>query len=277
MDKFKYNDGEGIVPIGAIRISPSQLSKFFSDTSEWYRYTLLNERAFKGNTATELGTVVHAAAEYWTENREIPELEIVKYVNSIENPDIDKGEIEYHWRSMTDALVSQYLVNNSNTKIETEKFVWYEILPDIGVGGSIDRYDTQKYKIIDFKTMGSLDKARVPKSFPRPYYFQQMAYAWTMKQLGYRVDTLELVYISRSNIGRTGKNGKPLKDYPSEVNILRMMPTDYDYTIIENTLELIAESIDTWNKEPKLRHLLAQDVRLKVKQPLLFKRKDTTS
>ena len=275
MDKFSYNNGEGIVPEGAIRLSPSQLSKFFDDTSEWYRYTLLGERAFKGNTPTELGTVVHAAAEHWTEHREIPELEIIEYISSIDNPDVDKGEIEYHWRDMVDALVSQYLVDNSSTKIETEKFIWSEILPGIGVGGSIDRYDTQKYKIVDFKTMGSLDRARVPKSFPRPYYFQQMAYAWTMKQLGYRVDTLELVYVSRGNTGRTGKNGNALKDYPSEVNVLRMIPTDYDYSLIEDTLKLMAESVDTWNKEPELRHLLAQDMRLKVKQPLLFKRKDS--
>jgi hypothetical protein len=274
MDKFKYNDGEGIVPENAIRLSPSQLNRFFDNTSEWYRYTLLNERPFKGNTATELGKVVHAAAEHWTEHKEIPELEIIQYINSIDNLDVDKGEIEYHWRAMTDSLISEYLTKNSNTEIETEKFVWHELLPGVVVGGSIDRYDTQRYKIIDFKTMGSLDKARVPKSFPRPYYFQQMAYAWTMKQLGYRVDTLELVYVSRSNVGRTGKGGKALKDYPSEVNVLRMIPTDHDYSIIENTLRLMAESVNTWNKHPELRHLLAQDMRLKVKQPLLFKRKD---
>ena len=275
MDKFTYNDGQGVVPEGAIRLSPSQLSKFFDSTSEWYRYTLLNERAFKGNTATNLGTVVHAAAEHWTEHKEIPELEVIKYINSIDNPDVDKGEIERHWRTMADTLVSEYLAKNSTTEVETEKFVWRELLPGIVVGGSIDRYDTQRYKITDFKTMGSLDKARVPKSFPRPYYFQQMAYAWTMEQLGYRVDALELVYVSRGNTGRTGKNGNALKDYPSTVNILRMEPTAYDYAIIDSTLKLMAESVSTWNKQPELRHLLAQDMRLKVVQPLLFKRKDS--
>lgn len=276
MDKFNYNDGKNIIPENAIRISPSQLSKFFDNTPEWYRDTLLKEKIFKGNTATELGRVVHTAIEHWTEYKEIPELEIIQYINSIDNLDVDKGEIEYHWRAMTDALISQYLSKNNNTKVETEKFVWYELLPGIVVGGSIDRYDTQKYKIIDFKTMGSLDKTRVPKYFPRPYYFQQMAYAWTMKQLGYRIDTIELVYVSRNNVGRIGKNGKLLKDYPSEVNTLKMVPTDYDYSIIENTLKLVSESIDTWNKHPELRHLLAQDIRLKVKQPLTFKRKDNT-
>lgn len=271
-DPFAYNNGAGIVPDGAFRISPSQLSKFFDDTSNWYRQHLMGEAGFQGNTATELGACVHAAAEMYTNHGAIDHAAITQYIYNCTTPDIDRQPILEQYPVMAQELVSQYLSSRSHHTVETELFVWNEVIPGIGIGGSIDRYDEARATISDYKTMGSLDKARVPKSFPRQYYFQQLAYAWLLRKQGKPVDYLELVYISRSNVGRFNDKGKPLKDYPSEVNIVKHPITDADMSIIESVIHLMCDSVKLWREEPHLHYLLAQDYRLRLPaKPTLFK------
>lgn len=266
---FEYNDGKDITG-DAFRISPSQLSRFFDDTSSWYREMLLGESGFQGSTASELGTVVHAAAEMYHNTGQVDTQAIEAYITNLTTPDLDKNEIRFQYRFMVEALINCYLSTNKGT--DTELFIWQELIPGVGVGGSIDKYNEHKATITDYKTMGSLDKARVPSVFPRAYWFQQLTYAWVLRKQGKPVDYLELVYVSRNNTGRTNDKGKALKDYPSEVNIVRLQVTQNDLDIIESCLMLVAESVKTWNEHPELRHLLAQDMRLKTKpKPKLFK------
>ena len=121
--------------------------------------------------------------------------------------------------------------------------------------------------IYDYKTIGSLDTARIPTSFPRSYWFQQQLYAWIMRKLGYKVDYLTLVYITRSNTGRISeKTGKPLQDYPSECHLLTEPVTAESQAIIEGLVHLIAESVQLFQSNPEYRHLLMQDYRYKVTQ-----------
>lgn len=268
-DYFSYNDGAGIVPSNAFRISASQISRFFDETSQWYREFLLGETGFTGSTASELGNCVHAAAAMYHDNQSIDNTAIEKYINTL-GTDIDKELIRYQYPIMVSTLQQNYLTRTKAT--DSEMFAWKEILPGIGVGGSIDRYDRHRATISDYKTMGSLDKARVPKTFPRAYWFQQMTYAWLLKQQGLPVDYIELVYVTRSNTGRYNDKGKPLKDYPSEVHVLREPVTTDNLKLIEGCIRVIADSVQLWNDKPELRHILAQDYRLKSKpKPTLFK------
>jgi hypothetical protein len=169
---------------------------------------------------------------------------------------------------MVDTLIAQFL---SQTPITTsELFESFELQPTIHVGGSIDAYHNGI--IYDFKTMGSLDTARIPQKVPRSYWFQQYTYAWILRKRGYDVHTLKLVYVTRNNTGRYNDKGKPLKDYPSEVHVLTEPISSDSLNIIDSTLNLIAESVLAWQKHPELRHLLAQDLRLKTPAtPILFK------
>lgn len=272
MNPFEYNNGEGIVPKDAFRISPSQLSRFFDQTSQWYREFLLEETPqFIGNTATELGTCVHAAAEMFTNLGIVNHKSITDYIASINNPDVDKSTILEQYPIMVETLINNYLIPNSQYSTETEKFVWQPILPNIGVGGSIDRLDLTRNRIVDYKTMGSLDKARLPKSFPRTYYFQQLSYAWALKQQSIHIDYIDLVYITRNNTGRYNDKGKPLKDYPSQTHILTMQVTKDDLDFIESVLKLVAHSVKLWKENPGIRFALAQDFRLYKPPKILFK------
>lgn len=271
-DYFTYYNGSDVIPSNTFRISPSQVSRFLDSTSQWYREMLLNEAPeFTGSTASELGTCVHAAAAMYFDNKQVDYNAINAYINSITDTEIEKSVIKDQIDPMVSALLSQFLTSTKAT--HSEWFVHTEIIPGIVAAGSIDLYDKHRATIYDYKTMGSLDNARVPTSFPRSYWFQQMTYAYILRKNGYPVDYVKLVYISRNNTGRVSeKTGKPLTDYPSAVNVITEPVTDESMAIIEGLLKLIADSVTLWNAQPELRYILAQDYRLKEKpKPILFK------
>lgn len=269
-DYFTYNTGSDI-PSDAFRISPSQLSRFFDQTSQWYREMLLGEAPeFTGSTASELGTCLHAAAAMYFDTGSVDMSAIDSYIASLP-ADIDHALISDQYRPMVNVLINDFLSKNKGTHSET--FFKYELLPGIFVAGTVDMIDTRRRILYDYKSMGSLDSARVPTSFPRAYYFQQLAYVYLLRQNGIQIDYCKLVYISRNNVGRiSGKTQKPLQDYPSTVNIVTHQVTDEDMLLIENCLKLVAESVLVFKSTPEIQHLLAQDYRLRQKpKPILFK------
>lgn len=262
---FEYNKGEDITN-GAFRISASQLSKFFDRTSEWYHENLLGEEGFTGNTATYLGTVVHAGIEMYVTTGDVDWEALAAYVESIQDPEVDV----YHILNQYEPMISAVLpFVDANMPTEVEKFVFHELMPGIGAGGSIDalRGDT----IMDWKTTSAKTP---PTRFSRNYWFQQMTYAWVLKQQGVDIRYLKLVYITQNETGRVSeKTGKPLKDYPSEVSVVTEEVTEDGLELIESCLSVVAESVQMFRDKPELRHLLAQDGRLKPKaKPILFTR-----
>lgn len=265
---FNYNDGAGIVPENAFRISASQLSRFFDQTSQWYHEFLLGEEGFQGNTSTELGNCVHAAAAMYTDTKSVDKIAISNYIDTlIGKPDVDTRVIREQHKPMIEALINQYLARNVPT--HREEFIWQEILPGIGVGGSCDAYDANTGTIIDYKTTSSKS---APSSFYRSYWFQLMTYAWIYKQMDRPVNKLRLVYVSRNETGRISETtGKPMKDYPSTVWTLEHTITEQDMNIINGCINTVANSVKLWNENPELRFALAQDWRLYEKpKPELF-------
>lgn len=271
-DYFSYYDGKDQTGDN-FRISPSQLSKFFDSTVQWWREQVLKEdAAFQGSTASELGNCVHAAANMFFEEQQVYTQAIEDYITSIDNADVDKSEIRSQWKTMVTELVHRFLSTGPGT--EAEIFVHAEVAPGVLAAGSIDLYDERTATVYDYKTMGSLDTARVPTTFPRAYWFQQLTYAWILRKQGKPCDWIKLVYVSRNNTGRISeKTGKPMKDYPTEVNILPLQVTDENMEIIESVLKLVAESYLLYKDKPELLYILAQDYRLKDTKvaPVLFK------
>lgn len=280
-DYFSYNNGAGVVPPNAFRISPSQLSRFFDSTNEWYREFLLGESFFTGSTATELGTCVHAAAQMYAIDRIVHHDQIVNYISTLP-PDIDKSHILSQYPTMVDTLIAHDL--QYNIPHLTEQFYWHEILPGIGVGGSLDAIKfsgdpsnpstltIRGNRIRDYKTTSS---KTLPTKFSRAYYFQQLAYAWLCKQQGITIEFLDLVFVSTSELNRISETtGKPLKDYPSQVSVVTHQVTADDLNLIDGVLNLVAHSVQLWQTQPKLRYALAQDWRLHIPEkpiPKLFK------
>ena len=268
-DYFAYNDGMEITN-NAFRISASQVSKFFDKTSQWYRENLMGESGFAGNTSSELGNCVHAAAHMYIETKEVDYAQIDEYINNL-GPDIDKSHIKAQYPQMVAALLPFI---ERHTPAEAEKFVFHELAPGIVAGGSIDAVlgrmvkvkDTFTYPdvvtLMDWKTTSA---KTAPTTFSRNYWFQQMVYAWVLKQQGIDVRFIKLIYINQAEVGRISeKTGKALKDYPSVVSVVTEEVTDENLELIGSCLQLVAESVQTWYDQPELRHLLAQDLRLKT-------------
>lgn len=264
-DYFTYNI-ESTIPSTAIRISPSQLSKFFDYTSQWYRETLLGESGFLGSTASELGNCIHAAAAMTFDTGHVDMQQIRDYISSISNPDVDKSVILDQLPHMI-PLISNYVrTNHPNT---SEEFLSFELKPNIYVAGTLDAYSSNGI-LTDYKTTSS---KTAPTTIPRSYYFQLMAYAWLLRKHNRTITQLRLVYITRYiDGGISEKTGKPLKSYPAELHTLNHIITDDDWSLIDGCLNVIADSIQFWQSHPQYRHILAQDNRLRQSAPpTLFK------
>ncbi len=265
IDYFSYNVNS-TVPKDAFRISPSQISRFFDNTSDWYREFLLGEEGFTGNTATALGNCVHAAAEMYVREGVIHYDQIEAYITGLDS-EHDKHFIRSQYNGMIDTLLSNYLSKVSPS--DAEVFEACEILPGIYAAGTIDAIvgDT----IVDYKTTSSKSP---PSKMSRTYWFQQMTYAYVARKNGRKINRVKLVYVTTNDMNRVSeKTGKRLQDYPSVVKEITHEITDLDMEIIHNTLHLIAESVQLWNTNEDLRHILCQDMRLKPKEkPKLFKK-----
>jgi len=283
---FDYNDGLNIVPSNSIRIGASGLQDYFDYTSSWYRQNLLGEDGFLGNTASTLGTVVHHIMEEAGNNRQPSTSAIEEYVLSqaAENPEVDTHVILANYKQMGMEGVNNYLHKPGNMPTRTEDFLYHEVTTSnsisIGVGGScdavimdspvMDKQPAISYQcptgsssggmIIDYKTTGSLT---APTTINYKYRAQLLTYAWLYRKLGYTVDRIRLVYITRNNVGRVGKTGKPLPDKPSKVTTVTETITDADFDEIEGKFTIIAESTKLFIERPELRHIIAQDTRLK--------------
>jgi hypothetical protein len=271
MDYFKYNDKlEGFE--NSFRISPSQVSKFFDDTTNWYRTNLLGEPGFEGNTQTELGHVVHAAAHMYVKERTVHKDQIESYISQL-GDHVDKNFIRYQYPFMVEALVNQYLMHSMPH--ETELFLHKKINDYVYVGGTLDSIRLASYQssdpdkaklgsgntIVDYKTTSS---KTTPTHFSRNYWFQQGMYCYLAKQNGYNIDYVSLVFITNHEVDRISeKTGKRMQDYPSKVEVLTEAVTTQWMEVIESTVNIITDSVTAWKQKPELRYLLAQDYRLK--------------
>lgn len=269
LEHFQYNSGD--VPDGDFKISPSQLSRFFDETSKWIREELIGEdKSFIGSTSSYLGTTVHGLASMYKTEGVVDYAVAEQFIDSIEVEGVDKDFIRRNYPVMFERLKSEFLEMASG---EAEPFLKEEIAPGIWLGGSIDLLNPEE--ITDYKTTNSLN---APTDVKRSYYFQQMCYVWLARKKGYPVKRFRLVYITTNSVNRISETtGKPMKDYPTTVSHVVHEVTDDDIAFIENVIHLVADTVKAWELYPELRHVIAQDYRLKVQQPLnsIFKKKGT--
>ena len=241
------------LPENAIfKISPSSIAGFFNNPVLWYKEHILGEEGFKGNTASAIGTIVHYCAEQHILGNSIDPLEIEDAVNAITNEDIDKNEVLSTWESLKDVLFSEYLDNTTIT--ETETSLSHEVKNGIYVAGTCDA--RKNSTVIDFKTTGK----KPSDSIPFNYYVQLMAYAYMYKQAGVHIDKIQLVYVVR-----------PTKTLPARLFKVSKLIEDKDWEMVENTLELIADTILKHKEDPSLDYLLFKSMQFKPKpKPITF-------
>jgi len=242
---FSYNDIQ--IPECKFRISPSSIGKFFSLPKVWYDENILGKKEFIASTSTVLGTVVHAIAETYALGDKVNRDECDAYIDSQAElvEDIDTELIKTLYPQMAEALVNEYLKDNPPTEIE--QAVWTEVKEGIYVGGTTDNRTGDT--VIDYKNVSTKPST---EKVPFDYFIQMMAYAKAYRDSGIHISRLRLVYVVR-----------PTKTLPVRVFVVNHQITPDDWVMIENTLNLIADTLIRLDEQPELAYLLFKSYALK--------------
>jgi hypothetical protein len=228
------------------KISPSQIDNFFSSPVVWYKEQILKQKVFTGSTATELGTIIHAVAEAYAKSESTSRDEIEAYLKTIYDPDIDKNLIRDLYPMMSEMLVNEYISTNPPTEVEYQTLA--HVQGGIYVGGTVD--NRTGTTIVDYKNVSTKPKT---DSIPFGDKIQMMAYAFADRERGIETDRIRLVYTVR-----------PTKTLPVRVFVVNHMIQESDWDLIENTLNLISESVLAIRKDPSMTHLIFKSMNLKT-------------
>lgn len=215
---IKYND---IKIEGKTKISPSSFVESMISPSTWYKSQILKEGGFKGNTASVLGTLVHAKIEAYYNDSVLPESDISAYLSQyVDNPDVDEWSIRDNLEGSYKAWVKDYGTKYPKPD-ELEKALVFEPSGiDYYIAGSCDA--RQGNIVIDWKTSAT------KKTSIGNYRYQLLIYAWVYKQLGVKIDTMRICYI----IHKT-------KTLQARIEVVDEPINDSDYEYIEGQLKLL--------------------------------------
>jgi len=247
---FDYT--EVILPEDAVfKISPSQIDNFFSNSVVWYKEQVLGQKVFEGSSATHLGTIIHAVAEAYAKSEPTSRDEIEEYLLTVSNPDVDKNLIRDLYPMMAEALINEYVSNNPPTEVEYQTLA--HVKDGVYVGGTVDNRTTSECgtfsTITDYKNVSTKPKT---DSIPFGYKIQMLAYAYADRERGIDTDRIRLVYTVR-----------PTKTLPVRVFVVNHMIQESDWVLIEQTLNLIAESVLAVRNDPSITHLVFKSMNLK--------------
>lgn len=244
-------------------ISPSMLYQFYSNPSSWYKTTIIGEEnSFHGNTATVLGTICHMIYDYASRdilggnckpNRLIIDKQLELYDKWRDEQGYDKIDVEDILKSypeIVNVVVPQYIViaNDILPPRFTEKQFITHLGDGIYIGGTIDRCDVDC--VVDFKTVSSKPDELI---IPFNYKLQLMAYAKILRDNGYDIQRIRIVY-----------GVKPLKKTPARCFIVTEQITQEHEELFDNTIELIKDSINLVTERPDLAYVIFRDMNLKT-------------
>lgn len=244
---FDYNDIE-LPKDGKFKISPSGIEKFFSMPAVWYEEHILKEKGFQGSTATVLGTVIHALAEAYEKGEETSREACDAYIDkmALEIDDLDVDTIKELYPDMAAVLINQYIVTATKaTAVEEE--VCTHIENGVYIAGTLDRRENGM--IIDYK---NVSKKPNTETIPFGYFIQMMAYAYADREKGIFTDRIRIVYTVRP----TKTLGVRLFTVTKQIN-------EADWKMIEDTLELISDTVQLHWAMPELDYLIFKSMRFK--------------
>lgn len=117
-----------------------------------------------------------------------------------------------------------------------------------GYAKNCKKTQTQPGTIVDYKTSST----KPSDIMPFGYKIQLLSYAWALRQSGTKINRIRLVYVTR-----------PTKTLPERLFVINHMITDSDWKLVEDTLHLIAESVQAIKDYPHLKHLIFKSMSIK--------------
>ena len=234
-------------------ISPSMISKFFDYPKSWYDEEYLGtEKSFHGNTSTVIGTICHHIYECVSLGKPVSRDEInndlIQYMQEHPNPDVDITEVMDGYPKVAKEVVNTYLIPLGKlNNVKCEFPVVAKVDKGIYVGGTCDRLEGDI--VCDYKTVNKMpNKIAIPFG----YKIQLLSYAYGLKQQGVDVNYIRIIY-----------GVKPTKTIDARCVVVTEQVDDTMWTLIDDTLKLIAETIHTVREHPEMAYLLFKSYEIK--------------
>ena len=250
---FKYTRPE--LPSDCIfSISPSQIYRFFDVPSIWYLEQVLGGTpTFIGNTATVTGTICHHIYKSVTEKTAVTRTDINEQLSIYHQIkpelELDVNQIMIDYPLVSTVVVNEYTIpsDSVNTLVKCELPVVAKVSNGIYISGSLDRIEGDC--IVDYKTVGKLPNQ---DKIPFAYKIQLLAYAYAARKMGYEVNRIRIVYGVR-----------PTAKIPARCIVVTESIDTLANKLIDDTLELIGETVLLSKEKPELVHLLFKSLDLK--------------
>lgn len=274
--RLDYGYGAPEILPGQFKISPSGFKDFFGYTHSWFRQQFLGEDKFEGNTASVRGTCLHWLAEQYAKNGQVIDADFVEmeqylknaetFENHLVNPDVNVSEIEFSYPEMWD-LLRAWLDDTEITS--TEQYITVQITPHVVLQGQYDYIRPDEMRggetAGDYKSTGA--KA-IPASMSYDHKQQVKVYAWGLRETGHNITSVEVTYIKADIPGVPGKPNKDGiskigKSYPPDRATYTEPYTDADHEIVGQQIQLVAETMEFFFKNPQLAYILFKDMRFK--------------
>ena len=173
----------------------------------------------------------------------------MRYAQIVQNPDLDVNQVMIDYPLVTAEVVNNYIIpqDAKGMQVRCEDLIIAEVLKGVYVGGSCDRLEGDT--VVDYKNVGKLPNQDV---IPFNYKIQLLAYAYIYRKKGFEVNNIKLVY-----------GVKPTKTIPARC-ICVNEPIDYVADkLINDTLQLIAESVLMVKENPRLAYLIFKSMDFK--------------
>ena len=234
-------------------ISPSSIGRFFSMPKVWYIDNMTDVgQTFTGNTGSVTGTICHHIYECVVKgipvNRDEINDQLDKYMLLNPNPAVDVTQVKADYPLVTAAVVNDYILASKANKVEVEKQIVGKVCNGIYVGGTVDRIEDDC--VTDYKNVVTKPADNAP--IPFDYKIQLLAYAYILRQLGYEINRIRIVY-----------GVKPTKTLPARCVVVTESIDFMADKLIDDTLKLIAESVLAVRENPELTYLLFKSMDLK--------------
>ena len=212
-------------------ISPSGLRNFISNRGEWYNNTILKEKTFTGNEASTLGSLLHLyAQEYYegTLNKDntLADWKVKQIASEYPNA-IKEFERIY-------PFFKEVYLDNSTKPDYCEKYLEYDLTPNIRLAGSMDfiSQENGKWIIGDYKSSSKTFKDL------EAYFLQLSVYSLLVELcIGIKIHSIRVVGII------TTKEPKiiVIEDKPN-VDYVKQLLNDVVYSIqlVKDNPELIS-------------------------------------
>ena len=214
-----------------IIISPSGLRNFISNRYEWYSNTILKEKSFNGNESSTLGSLLHMYADNYysgdlNKDNTLADWKIKQIAKDYPNA-IKEFERIY-------PFFKEVYLDNSTKPNYCEKYLEYDLTPNIKLAGSMDFIiqENGKWIIGDYKSSSKTFKDL------ESYFLQLSIYSLLVElTMGIKIDLIRVVGII------TTKETKIIivEDKPN-VDYVKQLLNDVVYSIqlVKDNPELIS-------------------------------------